>query len=145
MMISVLESMWLLRSRVLIFDRVNRCVESIFHQMHTDGILSCSLPCEQFDGSETTREIENMLIENHGSQPQYSVPELTEKNFWRTFNHGLYEHCRWKYGALVNRSVCIMNQRMVEKLKTEVVHERELRILEMAKRISRGNALHGFC
>ncbi|KAL0369821.1 UNVERIFIED_CONTAM: Vacuolar sorting protein 3 [Sesamum angustifolium] len=91
----VLESMWLLRSRVLIFDRVNRCVEYIFHQMHTDG---------------------NYMLLN-----------------W------------WKYGALVNRSVYVTNQRMVEKEETEVAQERELGILETPKRISLGNAVHGFC
>ncbi|KAL0417870.1 UNVERIFIED_CONTAM: Delta(24)-sterol reductase [Sesamum radiatum] len=90
-------------------------------------------------------EIENWLIENHGFQPQYPVPELTEKNFWRTFRDGLYEHCRWKYGALVNRSVYVMNQIMVEKEETEVAQERELGILETPKRISLENAVHGFC
>ncbi|KAK4408809.1 Vacuolar sorting protein 3 [Sesamum angolense] len=89
--------------------------------------------------------LRNWLIENHGFQPQYPVPELTEKNFWRTFRDGLYEYCRWKYGALVNRSVYVMNQRMVEKEETEVAQERELGILETAKRISLGNAVHGFC
>ncbi|CAA2972087.1 delta(24)-sterol reductase [Olea europaea subsp. europaea] len=42
---------------------------------------------ELFDEAEAVCQIENF-------QPQYAVPELTEKNFWRMFDAGLYEHCR---------------------------------------------------
>lgn len=65
-----------------------------------ESIMLLNLRCEEFDGSETARQIENWLIENHGFQPQYAVPELTAKNLWRMFSDGLYEHGRWKCGAV---------------------------------------------
>ncbi|KAK1320883.1 Delta(24)-sterol reductase [Acorus calamus] len=44
--------------------------------------------------------MEEWMIQNHGFQPQYSVFELTEKNFWRMFDADLYEYCRKKYGEV---------------------------------------------
>ncbi|GAB2285028.1 hypothetical protein Dimus_019484 [Dionaea muscipula] len=55
---------------------------------------------EVFDGTETVHHMENWLIENHGFQPQYSVSELSKKNFWRMFDASLYDKCRSKYGAV---------------------------------------------
>lgn len=73
-------------------------------QMYTDiGIYYAPGPVlrgEVFDGAEAVRRMEEWLIENHGYQPQYTVTELSEKNFWRMFDAGLYEHCRKKYGAV---------------------------------------------
>uniref|UniRef100_M0ZYW4 DWARF1/DIMINUTO n=1 Tax=Solanum tuberosum TaxID=4113 RepID=M0ZYW4_SOLTU len=53
-----------------------------------------------FMGIEAVRRLETWFIKNHGFQPQYAVPELSEKNFWRMFDGGLYEHCRRKYRAI---------------------------------------------
>ncbi|KAG5610638.1 hypothetical protein H5410_021919 [Solanum commersonii] len=49
---------------------------------------------------EAVRRLETWLIENHGFQPQYPIPELSEKNFWRMFDGSLYEHCRRNYRAI---------------------------------------------
>lgn len=73
-------------------------------QMYTDvGVYYAPGPVlrgEEFDGAEAVRKMENWLIENHGFQPQYAVSELSEKNFWRMFDAGLYENTRRKYGAV---------------------------------------------
>ncbi|KAG6393892.1 hypothetical protein SASPL_144467 [Salvia splendens] len=75
-----------------------------YAQMYTDvGVYYAPGPVlrgEEFDGSEAVRRMESWLIENHGFQPQYAVSELSEKNFWRMFDAGLYEHARRKYGAV---------------------------------------------
>ncbi|KAF2286377.1 hypothetical protein P3X46_007108 [Hevea brasiliensis] len=75
-----------------------------YAQMYTDvGVYYTPEPVfrgEVFDGPEAVRRMENWLIENHGFQPQYAVSELSEKNFWRMFDAGLYEQCRRRYGAV---------------------------------------------
>lgn len=55
---------------------------------------------EVFDGTEAVQRLEEWLIQNHGFQPQYSVSELSEHNFWRMFDRSLYDQCRKKYKAL---------------------------------------------
>ncbi|CBI27447.3 unnamed protein product, partial [Vitis vinifera] len=86
------------------FELHRRQGDTHYAQMYTDvGVYYAPGPVlrgEQFDGAEAVRRMENWLIENHGFQPQYAVSELTEKNFWRMFDAGLYEHCRKKYGAV---------------------------------------------
>lgn len=86
------------------FDRHRRQGDTLYAQMYTDiGVYYAPGPVlrgEQFDGAEAVRQLENWLIENHGFQPQYAVSELTERNFWRMFDAGLYEHCRNKYTAV---------------------------------------------
>ncbi|KAG8365688.1 hypothetical protein BUALT_Bualt18G0132700 [Buddleja alternifolia] len=86
------------------FELQRRWGDTEYAQMYTDvGVYYAPGPVlrgEQFDGAEAVRQMENWLIENHGFQAQYSVSELTEKNFWRMFDAGLYEHCRCKYGDI---------------------------------------------
>jgi len=78
--------------------------DTTFAQMYSDiGVYYAPGPVlrgEVFDGSEAVRRLEDWLIRNHGFQPQYSVSELSEKNFWRMFDASHYEHCRRKYGAI---------------------------------------------
>lgn len=86
------------------FELHHRQGDTHYAQMYTDvGVYYAPGPVlrgEQFDGAGAVRQMENWLIENHGFQPQYAVSELNEKNFWRMFDAGLYEHCRKKYGAV---------------------------------------------
>lgn len=86
------------------FELQRRQGDTQYAQMYTDvGVYYSPGPVlrgEEFDGSEAVRRMESWLIENHGFQPQYAVSELNEKNFWRMFDAGLYEHCRRKYGAV---------------------------------------------
>lgn len=86
------------------FELHRRQGDAPYAQMYTDvGVYYAPGPIlrgEVFDGIEAVRKLENWLIENHGFQPQYAVSELTEKNFWRMFDGGLYEHCRRKYRAI---------------------------------------------
>lgn len=86
------------------FELQRRQGDTHYAQMYTDvGVYYAPGPVlrgEVFDGSEAVRKLEHWLIENHGFQPQYAVSELNEKNFWRMFDAGLYEHCRNKYGAV---------------------------------------------
>lgn len=86
------------------FEHHHRQGDTHYAQMYTDvGVYYAPGPVlkgEVFDGAEAVRRMELWLIENHGFQPQYAVSELNEKNFWRMFDAGLYEHCRRKYGAV---------------------------------------------
>ncbi|KAG8657647.1 delta(24)-sterol reductase [Manihot esculenta] len=86
------------------FEHQLRQGDTPYAQMYTDvGVYytpACIFRGEEFDGAEAVRRMENWLIENHGFQPQYAVSELTEKNFWRMFDAGLYEQCRRRYGAV---------------------------------------------
>ncbi|URE41170.1 FAD binding domain [Musa troglodytarum] len=75
-----------------------------FAQMFADiGVYYAPGPVlrgEEFDGAEAVHRLEEWLIQNHGFQPQYSVSELSENNFWRMFDRELYDHCRRKYKAI---------------------------------------------
>lgn len=86
------------------FEKHKRQGDTDYAQMYTDvGVYyvpGAVLRGEPFDGSEKCRQLELWLIENHGFQAQYAVTELTEKNFWRMFDNGLYEKCRRKYKAV---------------------------------------------
>ncbi|CAL9038252.1 unnamed protein product [Musa banksii] len=78
--------------------------DTSFAQMFADiGVYYAPGPVlrgEEFDGAEAVHRLEEWLIQNHGFQPQYSVSELSEDNFWRMFNRELYHHCRRKYKAI---------------------------------------------
>lgn len=86
------------------FEQHRRQGDTSYAQMFTDiGVYYAPGPVlrgEEFDGAEAVRRLEEWLIQNHGFQPQYSVSELSEKNFWRMFDAGLYEQCRRKYKAV---------------------------------------------
>ncbi|KAH7664363.1 Delta(24)-sterol reductase protein [Dioscorea alata] len=86
------------------FENNLRQGDTNFAQMFTDiGVYYAPGPVlrgEVFDGAEAVHRLEEWLIRNHGFQPQYSVSELSEKNFWRMFDAELYEKCRVKYGAV---------------------------------------------
>ncbi|KAK4491526.1 hypothetical protein RD792_002277 [Penstemon davidsonii] len=102
-------------------------------EMYTDvGVYYAPGPVlrgEQFDGAEAVRQMENRLIENHGFQPQYTVSELNEKNFWRMFNAGLYEHCRQKCGDVGTFMSVYYKSKKGRKTEKEV-QEAEQAILE---------------
>ncbi|XP_064935076.1 delta(24)-sterol reductase-like isoform X1 [Musa acuminata AAA Group] len=78
--------------------------DTSFAQMFADiGVYYAPGPVlrgEEFDGAEAVHRLEEWLIQNHGFQPQYSVSELSEDNFWRMFDRELYDHCRRKYKAI---------------------------------------------
>ncbi|CAL9109078.1 unnamed protein product [Musa textilis] len=78
--------------------------DTSFAQMFADiGVYYAPGPVlrgEEFDGAEAVHRLEEWLIQNHGFQPQYSVSELSENNFWRMFDRELYDHCRRKYKAI---------------------------------------------
>nr|XP_018685695.1 PREDICTED: delta(24)-sterol reductase [Musa acuminata subsp. malaccensis] len=78
--------------------------DTSFAQMFADiGVYYAPGPVlrgEEFDGAEAVHRLEEWLIQNHGFQPQYSVSELSEDNFWRMFDRELYHHCRRKYKAI---------------------------------------------
>lgn len=86
------------------FEQERRQGDTPYAQMYTDvGVYYAPGPVlrgEVFDGAGAVRQMEDWLIANHGFQPQYAVSELNEKNFWRMFDAGLYEHARRKYGAV---------------------------------------------
>ncbi|XVE74502.1 hypothetical protein DITRI_Ditri12bG0022200 [Diplodiscus trichospermus] len=86
------------------FEHHHRQGDTHYAQMFTDvGVYYAPGPVlrgEIFDGAEAVRKMEQWLIENNCFQPQYAVSELSEKNFWRMFDAGLYEHVRRKYGAV---------------------------------------------
>ncbi|KAK6242497.1 hypothetical protein QUC31_013802 [Theobroma cacao] len=86
------------------FEHHRRQGDTPYAQMYTDvGVYYSPGPVlrgEVFDGAEAVRKLEKWLIENHSFQPQYAVSELNEKDFWRMFDAGLYEHVRRKYGAV---------------------------------------------
>ena len=75
-----------------------------YAQMYTDiGVYYAPGPVlrgEVYDGVQAVRNMENWLIEIHGFQPQHSVTEMSEKEFWKMFDSELYEACRKKYGAI---------------------------------------------
>lgn len=97
--------------------------------MYTDvGVYYAPGPVlrgEVFDGAEAVRKMENWLIENHGFQPQYAVSELTEKNFWRMFDAGLYEHCRRKYKAVGTFMSVYYKSKKGRKTEKEVQEEEQ--------------------
>uniref|UniRef100_A0A803LSH8 Delta(24)-sterol reductase n=1 Tax=Chenopodium quinoa TaxID=63459 RepID=A0A803LSH8_CHEQI len=86
------------------FEQHKRQGDTSYAQMFTDvGVYYAPGPIlrgEVFDGAEAVRKLEKWLIENHGFQPQYTVSELNEKDFWRMFDASLYEKARRKYGAI---------------------------------------------
>ncbi|KAE8719223.1 Delta(24)-sterol reductase [Hibiscus syriacus] len=86
------------------FEHHHRQGDTQYAQMYTDvGIYYAPGPVlrgEVFDGAEAVRKMEKWMIENHSFQPQYTVSELNEKDFWKMFNADLYEHVRKKYGAV---------------------------------------------
>ncbi|XWS69519.1 hypothetical protein CRYUN_Cryun04dG0185600 [Craigia yunnanensis] len=86
------------------FEHIRRQGDTPYAQMFTDvGVYYTPGPVfrgEVFDGAEAVRKMEKWLIENHSFQPQYAVSEMNEKDFWRMFDAGLYEHVRRKYGAV---------------------------------------------
>ncbi|KAM0942209.1 putative delta(24)-sterol reductase [Dioscorea sansibarensis] len=86
------------------FELHQRRGDTSYAQMYTDiGIYyapAAVLRGEEFNGVEAVRRYEQWLIQNHGFQPQYTVSELSEKDFWRMFDGELYEECRRKYKAV---------------------------------------------
>ncbi|XVE91776.1 hypothetical protein REPUB_Repub01dG0041000 [Reevesia pubescens] len=86
------------------FEHHHRQGDTPYAQMFTDvGVYYTPGPVfrgEVFDGAEAVRKMEQWLIENNSFQPQYAVSELKEKDFWKMFDAGLYEHVRRKYGAV---------------------------------------------
>ncbi|CAN4078188.1 unnamed protein product [Withania somnifera] len=86
------------------FEAHKRQGDTKYAQTYTDvGVYyapGAVLRGEPYDGAKKFREVEVFLIENHGFQPQYSVTELSEKNFWRMFDGTLYKQCRRKYKAI---------------------------------------------
>ncbi|CAA2982625.1 delta(24)-sterol reductase [Olea europaea subsp. europaea] len=87
------------------------------------------LRSDEFDGADAMRLMENWLIENHGFQPQYTVSEHNERNFWIMFNAGLYELCRKKYRAVGTFMSVYYKCKKGRKTETEV-QEAEQAILE---------------
>ncbi|XP_023523527.1 delta(24)-sterol reductase-like [Cucurbita pepo subsp. pepo] len=75
-----------------------------YAQMYTDiGVYyapGAVLRGEVYDGVKAVKNMGNWLIEIHGFQPQHSVTEMTEEEFWKMFEPELYEVCRKKYGAI---------------------------------------------
>ncbi|CAA6655764.1 unnamed protein product [Spirodela intermedia] len=106
-----------------------------FAQMFTDiGVYYAPGPVlrgEEFDGAEAVRRLEEWLIQNHGFQPQYAVSELSEKNFWRMFDAGHYEHCRRKYNAIGTFMSVYYKSKKGRKTEKEV-QEAEQAIAEAA-------------
>ncbi|XP_038973898.1 delta(24)-sterol reductase-like [Phoenix dactylifera] len=86
---------------------------------------------EEFDGAEAVHRLEEWLIQNHGFQPQYSVSELTERNFWRMFDRSLYEQCRKKYKAVGTFMDVYYKSKKGKKTEREVL-EAEAAITETA-------------
>ncbi|KAF3341237.1 delta(24)-sterol reductase-like protein [Carex littledalei] len=86
------------------FEHHHRQGDTPYAQMFTDvGVYYAPGPVlrgEEFNGSEAVRNLEQWMIENHCFQPQYTVSELNEKDFWRMFDAEHYEYCRRKYGAV---------------------------------------------
>jgi len=86
------------------FEQHGRQGDTSYAQMFTDiGVYYAPGPVlrgEVFDGTLAVHRLEEFLIQKHGYQPQYSVSELSETNFWRMFDGDLYEHCRRKYKAI---------------------------------------------
>ncbi|KAL3654637.1 Delta(24)-sterol [Castilleja foliolosa] len=105
------------------FELQRRQGDAQYAQMYTNvGVYYAPetiLRGEVFDGAGAVKNLESWLIENHGFQPQYSVSELDEKNFWRMFDARLYEHCRRKYGVVgvrISHIACEMILQTIYKL-----------------------------
>nr|WEU38157.1 sterol side chain reductase [Paris polyphylla] len=117
------------------FEQHRRQGDTDFAQMFTDiGVYYAPGPVlrgELFDGSEAVRRLEEWLIQNHGFQPQYSVSELSEKNFWRMFDAGLYEQCRRKYKAVGTFMDVYYKSKKGKKTDKEV-REAEAAVVEVA-------------
>lgn len=117
------------------FELHYRQGDTSYAQMFTDiGVYYSPGPVlrgEEFNGSEAVHNLEQWLIENHGFQPQYTVSELNEKNFWRMFDGGLYEQCRRKYGAVGTFMSVYYKSKKGRKTEKEV-QEAEAAILEPA-------------
>ncbi|XP_073016554.1 delta(24)-sterol reductase-like isoform X2 [Primulina eburnea] len=115
------------------FELQHRQGDTHYAQMYTDvGVYYSPGPVlrgEEFDGAGAVRKMEDWLIENHGFQPQYAVSELSEKNFWRMFDAGLYEQCRKKYGAVGTFMSVYYKSKKGRKTEKEV-QEAEKEILE---------------
>ncbi|KAK8971423.1 Delta(24)-sterol reductase [Platanthera guangdongensis] len=117
------------------FELHQRQGDTSYAQMFTDiGVYYAPGPvlrCEEYNGSEAVHNLEQWLIDNHGFQPQYAVSELTEKNFWRMFDGGLYEQCRRKYGAVGTFMSVYYKSKKGRKTEKDV-QEAEAAILEPA-------------
>ncbi|CAA7391115.1 unnamed protein product [Spirodela intermedia] len=117
------------------FELHDRQGDTNFAQMFTDiGVYYAPGPVlrgEEFDGAEAVRRLEEWLIQNHGFQPQYAVSELSEKNFWRMFDAGHYEHCRRKYNAIGTFMSVYYKSKKGRKTEKEV-QEAEQAIAEAA-------------
>lgn len=115
------------------FELQQRQGDTSYAQMYTDvGVYYAPGPVlrgEVFDGAEAVRRMESWLIENHGFQPQYAVSELSEKNFWRMFDGGLYEECRRKYKAVGTFMSLYYKSKKGRKTEKEV-QEAEQAVLE---------------
>ncbi|XP_074564895.1 delta(24)-sterol reductase-like [Curcuma longa] len=117
------------------FDHHHRQGDTSYAQMFTDiGVYYAPGPVlrgEVFNGAEAVRNLEEWLIQNHGFQPQYTVSELTEKNFWRMFDGSHYEQCRQKYGAVGTFMSVYYKSKKGKKTEKEV-QDAESEILEPA-------------
>ncbi|KAI0510159.1 hypothetical protein KFK09_010759 [Dendrobium nobile] len=117
------------------FELHHRQGDTSYAQMFSDiGVYYAPGPVirgEEFNGVEAVHRLEQWLIDNHGFQPQYSVSELNEKNFWRMFDGGLYEKCRLKYGALGTFMSVYYKSKKGRKTEKEV-QEAEAAVLEPA-------------
>ncbi|KAK8921404.1 Delta(24)-sterol reductase [Platanthera zijinensis] len=117
------------------FEVHQRQGDTSYAQMFTDiGVYYAPGPVlrgEEYNGSEAVHNLEQWLIDNHGFQPQYAVSELTEKNFWRMFDGGLYEQCRRKYGAVGTFMSVYYKSKKGRKTEKDV-QEAEAAILEPA-------------
>ncbi|CAI9773329.1 unnamed protein product [Fraxinus pennsylvanica] len=110
------------------FELHHRQGDAKYARMYTDvGVYYAPgliLRGELFDEVETVCQ-----IENHGFQPQYAVPELTEKNSWRVYDACLYEHRRRKYGAAGTFMSVYYKSKQGKKTKKEV-QEAEQAVLD---------------
>ncbi|XP_020589629.1 delta(24)-sterol reductase-like [Phalaenopsis equestris] len=117
------------------FEHHHRQGDTSYAQMFTDiGVYYAPGPVlrgEEYNGSEAVHHLEQWMIENHGFQPQYAVSELSEKDFWRMFDGGLYEQCRRKYGAVGTFMSVYYKSKKGRKTEKEV-REAEAAILESA-------------
>ncbi|KAH0461764.1 hypothetical protein IEQ34_009339 [Dendrobium chrysotoxum] len=115
------------------FELHRRQGDTSYAQMFSDiGVYYAPGPVirgEEFNGVEAVHRLEQWLIENHGFQPQYSVSELNEKNFWRMFDGDLYEKCRLKYGAVGTFMSVYYKSKKGRKTEKEV-QEAEAAVLE---------------
>ena len=117
------------------FELHDRQGDTEFAQMFTDiGVYyapGAVLRGEEYDGAEAVRRMEEWMIKNHSFQPQYAVSELSEKNFWRMFDAGLYEQCRRKYNAIGTFMSVYYKSKKGRKTEKEV-QEAEQAIAETA-------------